>query len=201
MTTTFRISTAWFALACFAGAELGRFFDVPLSDSRSLPGLWPPAGVLVGALILGGAPAFRTLPFISVAVAVVAMLAHGRPPIAGTALVIIATADACLVAWIVRRVLDRSFTMHRVADILVLVVAAGLVPLFSGALASAILHTWGDTTWLAAWRGWWLAEALGILFVAPLATELIADRRGIVESFRGWRGVEFAVAYLGGVVM
>src|SRR5688572_21912556 len=118
MTTTFRISTAWFALACFAGAELGRFFDVPLSESRSLPGLWPPAGVLVGALILGGAPAFRTLPLVSLAVAGLTMLMHGRPPASGTALIVIATVDACLVAWIVRRVLDRSFTMHRVADIL-----------------------------------------------------------------------------------
>lgn len=199
--TLFRISPAWFTLACLAGAELGQVFVVPLGGSTVLPALWAPTGLLAGALILGGAPAFRALPVLSLVVMLGSMAVHGRPLAVSIAFCAIATADACLVAWIIRRVMSRSFTVHRIADILVLLAAAGLVPMASGALAGAVLQGTGEVSWLMAWRSWWLAESLGLVFVTPLVTEAIAERRSIADIFRGWRAVEFAVAYVGGVAM
>jgi integral membrane sensor domain MASE1 len=199
--TSFRISPAWFTLACIAGAELGQLFFVPVSGSTVVPALWPPTGLLAAALILGGRPAYRRLPVITLAVTAASMALHHRPLAVSAVFCAIGIADACFVAWIVRRILNRSFTMHRVADILVLVLAAGLVPIASGALAGGVLHGAGEASWLDAWRSWWLAESLGIFFVTPLATEAIAERRSIADIFRGWRGVELAVAYVGGVAM
>ena len=144
--TSFRTSPVWFAVACLAGAEIGQFFGAPLDARTTMPALWPPTGMLVGALILGGAPALRILPFVSLAVMFVSMAIHGRSMALGAVYCAMATVDACLVAWVVRRSIKGSFTMHRVGDILVLIVAAALVPVASGAIASTLLSLSRDVT-------------------------------------------------------
>lgn len=199
--TTYKIPPLWFAIPCALGAELGQIFIVSLDPSVVLPVFWPPAGFLIGALILSAPADYRTLSLITLAISFVSMALHGRPIVLSAALSVISVAGACLTAWGVRRVIDRSFTMHRVADILVLIAAASLVPMASGTLVAGILNLMYGTPAVTAWRAWWLQEAIGAFFFVPIVTEAVMERRALGGALRSWRTVEAVIAFVGAAVM
>src|SRR5947209_7150359 len=96
-----RISLAWFAVAYTLCVALGHVIVVPLG-SATIPALWPATGLLTGALILTVAPGRRLLPLISLAITLASILVRGE--VTSNALfAVVATADACAVAWLVRR--------------------------------------------------------------------------------------------------
>src|SRR5262249_34675726 len=132
----------------------------------------------------------------SLAVTFLSMVFHGHPVVSAAVLSTIATADACVTALLVRRRVAGSFTTHRLTDILVFIVAAGLVPMVSGSLGGAALHVSEGAPFLTSWREWWLAESIGMLLGAPLAVEVIAERRAILRALRSLRSLEFVLVLI-----
>ena len=150
--------------AYYASGKLG--LDLAFATS-SVTAIWPPTGIALTALILGG---YRLWP----AVALGALLANvdtGVP--AGTVLGITVgnTLEALVGAYLLRRVADFQPRLDRVRDVLAL---AGL-----GAVVSTMVSaTVGVTSLLAGgaisggdipsvWRTWWLGDMGGDLIVAP----------------------------------
>jgi diguanylate cyclase (GGDEF)-like protein len=177
-------AAALLALACYLSARFGVMYA--LVGSNASP-VWPPAGIAVAALYLGGR---RLWPGIALG-AVVANLANGAAP-AGTAMAALgATAEALIAVELLRRSPFRP-QLDRLIDVPLLAIAGSALPAAAGAtIAVAGLALTGsipgdDVT--LAWVGWWVGDCLSILVIGALLltwltpTAYNALRRRPVES-------------------
>lgn len=195
------IPLALFAAIFLISAELGALIVAPVGDA-ALPAFCPLAGVLVAALILADRRRWRML----VATACSAMVLsttvlHGRPAVPSIGLSVIVGLEASVAAWLVQRTIDCPFTLNRVSHTLALVVSSTLVPLASGVLASNVLLLAGLSSFFLAWRGWWFAQALGMLTAAPLVIAAVAERSAFAKTVRSWKALEIAIVFIGGIVV
>jgi serine phosphatase RsbU (regulator of sigma subunit)/anti-sigma regulatory factor (Ser/Thr protein kinase) len=150
------------AVAYFGTAKVG----LELAGmTPSVTAIWPPAGVALAALILGGK---RLWP--AVAVAAFAANATTDVPLY-TALGIAvgntleAVVGASLLGWIGFRP-----TMARLRDVFGLVVLAGIFSTTISATVGIASLELGDSiagNALSVWRVWWLGDMGGVLLVAP----------------------------------
>jgi integral membrane sensor domain MASE1 len=150
--------------AYWASAKLGLnlAFETP-----SVTAVWPPTGIALAALILGG---FRLWP----GVALGALLANswtGIPLHSTLGITVGNTLEAVVGAYLLVRVADFRPSLERVRDVIALVVLAGVV-------STTVSATIGTTSLLAGdeiaggdfgsvWRTWWLGDMGGDLVVAP----------------------------------
>jgi serine phosphatase RsbU (regulator of sigma subunit) len=149
------------ALAYFGAAKLGLelAFGTP-----NVTAIWPPAGIALAALVLGG-------PRLWPGVALGAFLANVTTdvPLYTTAGITLGnTLEALAAAWLLRRGGFRP-SMPRLADAFMLVVAGVLSTMIAATIGVAILAAAdevGDGVF-AVWRIWWLGDMGGILLVAP----------------------------------
>jgi integral membrane sensor domain MASE1 len=147
----------------FASGRLG--LDLAHATA-SVTAIWPPTGIALAALLLGG---MRLWP----AVALGALLTNALTEVPAVTLGLITagnTLEACVGAHLLRRVRFRT-TLERLRDVLALVgLAALLSTLVSATIGSAGLLLGGEIEWGSAasvWRTWWLGDMGGDLIVAP----------------------------------
>jgi integral membrane sensor domain MASE1 len=133
----------------------------------SVTAIWPPTGIALAALVLGG---YRMWP----AVALGALLTNVNTGIdAGTVLGITLgnTLEALVGAYLLLGVIDFRPTLERVGDVLALV-------LFGAVISTMVSATIGVTSLIlggsvdfadfpSVWRTWWLGDMGGDLIVAP----------------------------------
>ena len=158
---------AVFALAAvyLAAARLGLMMDAVAGFATLV---WPATGIALAALLLFG---FRLWPGIFIGAAV-ANAWTGAP--LGVALAIAAgnTLEALVGAWALRRVPGFRTSLDRVRDVLALIVLAALASTaISAAFGVASLYLGGLVAGSqagAAWRAWYVGDAIGDLVVAPL---------------------------------
>jgi signal transduction histidine kinase len=149
--------------------------------------VWPPSGIALATLLLGGS---RLWP--GVAIGAFAVNAWtGAPLLAACGIAAGNTLEAVLGAYALRRIGFRG-SFDRIPEVLWLVSAAGL-------LATAASATVGTTSLLLAgiitsdglsraWRAWWLGDMAGVLVVAPFLAAwwrppwLPRDRRRAAEG-------------------
>lgn len=164
------------ALCYYAGARVGLL--QALVNGQVTP-LWPPTGVALLALLLGGA---RLWPGIAVAAFAVNVPLSGFGP---AVLISAGNTLAPVVGFLLLRLVGFRPALDRTRDALALV----LLGAFAGTLVSA---TAGSGTLLlsgvvdgalfwSAWSVWWTGDALGVLVLVPL---VLAAR-----SLRGRRPV------------
>jgi serine phosphatase RsbU (regulator of sigma subunit)/integral membrane sensor domain MASE1/anti-sigma regulatory factor (Ser/Thr protein kinase) len=135
-------------------------------ESHSVTAIWPPTGIALAALILGG---YRLWP----AVALGALLTNvdtGVPAITVAGIACGNTLEALVGTYLLRRVGFRP-SFPRVRDVISLVVfGAALSTLVSASIGVTSLLI-GDAIPLAhaasVWRTWWLGDMGGDLIVAP----------------------------------
>lgn len=165
-------AAAWpilFGLAYLALAELGHAFS-PDGDAAGFATCWPPSGLLLAALLLARArdwPAF----LLAAAAANVAsdVLLHGRALAVGVGFSLANLAEASLGAGLIRRALGRKVLLSRLADVFALAgLGAAVSPAVGGALAAAVVHAADGTPFAYAWATGWIADAVGVLVVAPV---------------------------------
>src|SRR5215831_3525234 len=130
--------------------------------------VWPPTGLALAALILGG---FRLWPGIALG-AFLVNLSAGAPLLVAGGMAVGNTLEALVGTWLLHRVVGFQPALERLRDVLGLVVLAGL-------LSTLLSATLGVTSgWLGgvipsaaygeAWWTWWLGDLMGDLVVAPL---------------------------------
>jgi signal transduction histidine kinase/ActR/RegA family two-component response regulator len=171
--------------ASFASAKIGLL--VPIVRQR-VTLLWPPAGIALAAVLLGGSWVW---PGIALASFLVSLSTH-TPPLAALVIACGNTAQALAGGWLLRRAGFRN-DLERVRDVLLLVVlGAVLPPVLSAVTGIGILHLTGM---IPAQRvapsmfSWWLGDVMGVLLVTPLVLTWLAHpfrkprRERVLEAF------------------
>jgi PAS domain S-box-containing protein len=155
--------------------------------------VWPPSGIALGALLLGGNALW---PAVCVG-AFVANLSTGVPAATAVGIALGNTLEALLAAFLVRRFGGmREAAFGSLRQTLALVVLAALA-------STAVAATVGVTSaWLGSmiradafgtvWWNWWIGDALGILLVVPVMFGLTTFRRA---SLRPEKPIEAALTF------
>ena len=138
----------------------------PVSGFATL--VWPPTGIALAALLLGGV---RLWPAVMLG-AVVANAWTGASFWVATAIGIGNTLEAVLAVALLTRVARIHLGLDRLVDVLALVIlAAALSTTVSATLGVAVLDAAGLVQpghVMETWRVWWVGDALGDLVVAPV---------------------------------
>jgi integral membrane sensor domain MASE1/anti-sigma regulatory factor (Ser/Thr protein kinase) len=149
------------ALAYFASAKLGLALAF---STESVTAVWPPTGIALAALVLGGR---RLWPGVALG-AFVANVTTDVPVYTAVGITAGNTLEALVGASLLMWVGFRP-TLRRLQDILALVVLAGLVSTTISATIGVASVSLGDSlsgdAW-SAWRLWWLGDMSGDLLVA-----------------------------------
>jgi signal transduction histidine kinase len=129
--------------------------------------VWPPSGIALAALLLGG---YALWPGVFIG-AVIANVLTGAPLGVAIGIGVGNTLEAVLGAYMLLRIVRFHPAIDRVRDALGLIfLSAGLSTFVSATIGVAVLHLTGITPRgevVEAWRAWWLGDAIGALLVAP----------------------------------
>ena len=130
--------------------------------------VWPPTGIALAAILLGG---HRLWPGVFIGAAVANVLT-GAPVLAAAGIATGNTLEAVVGAYAMQRVAGFRPALYTVRDVLALIV-------FAAILSTMISATIGVASLIAAgivqpralaetWRTWWIGDAIGALLVAPV---------------------------------
>jgi signal transduction histidine kinase len=148
--------------------------------------VWPPTGIALAALVLGGA---RLWPGVFIG-AFVANLWASAPPLVALGIATGNAAEALTAFFLVRR-FGFHAALSRVRDVVALVfpfaLASTLVSATVGVLSLYLGGVVTGTMMGATWRAWWLGDVLGALVVAPAILSWGHGRLGLP---RGRQAVE-----------
>jgi PAS domain S-box-containing protein len=148
-----------------ATAQFGLSLD---AVHRVATAVWPPTGIALTALVLGGC---RLWPGITCG-AFLANLWAGAPVPVACGIALGNTLEALVGALLLQRLVDFSPALDRLRDVLGLVVLAAVLSTLVSATVGVTSGWLGGmipaATFGKAWRTWWLGDATGALVVAPL---------------------------------
>lgn len=166
-----------YILAARAGLQFGA-----VSGFAAL--VWPPTGIALAALLLGG---YRLWPGIFLG-ALVANAWTGAPIPVALGIATGNTLEALVGVYALRRLPDFRLSLDRVRDAIALILlAAGLSTLVSATIGVTSLHLGGIVPRgqiAETWRAWWLGDAMGALLVAPAVLVWVTRPPGIPPSRR-----------------
>jgi integral membrane sensor domain MASE1 len=153
------------AAAYVAGGKLGLSlaFGVPWVSA-----VWPPTGIAVAAMILGGR---RLWPGVFIGAYIVNITTPGENLLLAFLISIGNTIGPLLGAWILRRLrFDPSFS--KVIDVLEFVAFGSLLAMMvsatNGVAQLVLAHKvagWAAIGYI--WPRWWVGDAMGVLLIAP----------------------------------
>lgn len=194
----FVLKSIGLTLVYLAAAKVGLLFGTIHS---SVTIFWPPGGIALAALLLGGV---RYLPAVFVGACLAAVMVDA-PVIFGMGSAIGNTLETWIGYALLRRFGNVDLSLSRLRDLFVLIALGGLIP----AVACTIS---GPLTLLASglitmdmlpdimWR-WWRADALGIAFFTPLILVFAQKKLGLIDALKNreilalW-GVSFIVGQI-----
>jgi anti-anti-sigma factor len=160
--------------------------------THSVTAIWPPTGIALAALILGG---YRLWPAVALG-ALLANLSTGVPAVTMLGIVFGNTLEALAGAFLLRRAGFRP-SLERVRDVLLLVAFGAVISTTVSASIGVTSLLIGGVISLARvsslWRTWWLGDMGGDLIVAPAL--LIAATHRHYRWLTG-RSIEAAVLAL-----
>lgn len=191
------------ALLYFAGAELGHAVSLK-SPGQDFATIWPPAGLLLAVLLRNP---YRWWPAL-LAGACGANLAsdvllHGRTVLVSLGFCLAKCSEACLGAWLLRRLVPAPFTLTMLRDVLALAcLSAGASAMLGAALGAGVV-TWAvdSASYASAWQAWWIADAVGVLVFAPVVLTWTAETVNRVAGGRASRIAEGVVLFLGMILV
>ncbi|HEX7171299.1 MAG TPA: diguanylate cyclase [Candidatus Limnocylindria bacterium] len=160
------------SLALFAGTAVASFLAARLSllfvlEPQQVPGIWPPAGIALGLLLVVPIRRWPAVLAGVVAATIAAHLAAGTSPALTAGFTVAAAAEPLLGAALLRRAGFTSLaTLREVGQFLVLGV---VLPALAGALVGAASVVLGaDAPFVPAVGTWAFAHGGGALAIAPL---------------------------------
>jgi PAS domain S-box-containing protein len=153
------------AVVYFVTAKIGLAIQ-PVGTFATL--VWAPTGIALTAVLLLGARAWPGI----FAAALAANLLSGAPVAVAAGIAAGNTLEALLGAYALRRIPGFRPSLDRLQDVLGLLLLGGaLSTLVSATIGVASLAVGGvlpASQVFAAWRTWWLGDAIGDFVVAPL---------------------------------
>ena len=184
---------AWIAIVAVtyvAAARLGLKLDA-MSGFAAL--VWPPSGIALAALLLRGNAIWPAITIGAFAV----NFWTGAPILASIGMAAGNTTAAVLGATLLRRIPGFDTSLHRLRDVLGLIVIAALASTIISAtigvlvlLAAGIMPV-GQTA--ATWRAWWVGDTIGDLAVAPLILVWATWRPRRLDSGRAAEAIALLV--------
>lgn len=184
-------------LAYFAAAELGLALS-PNTYGQPFATFWPAAGLLVA--VLGRLPGHvwpETL-LVACTADVAFNLLHGNPAAVSVGFSLAHCLEASVGAWLLRHCFAVLLTLERVKEVLGLAFLAAFGSTLLGAtLGATVVALAYEAPFGPAWSMWWIADAVGVLVVAPV---LLTWDSG---SSTRWQtpGVVEAVVLFGGMIL
>src|SRR5919109_326671 len=176
-------------LAYFISARIGVTL---LIQPQNIASFWPPSGLLVGALMISPTQSWPlTLTAVTAATLVVNLLV-GKSPLVSLAFALINSLEGFTGAWLLLRCCGAPPTLTKVREVLALIVLAGLVsPAFAATLATVVVtRELGASYFWRVWYGWWTADVLGVLLVAPAILTWSAVGALTFKAVRAYRIAE-----------
>jgi len=178
------------AAAYVAAAKLGQ----TLRYTASVSAIWPPAGVGIAALYLGG---LRLWPGIFIGELIVngeLLAGDSALPIGSLAGQQVGNmAEVVFGAWLLQRLIGRRASLDGTSQVVGMAVAVGAATAIS-ATSGTLSMLAGDVIDLADaptfWRTWWLGDTSGALVVLPFVLTWVGNARA---SFRRMCTVEGAL--------
>jgi signal transduction histidine kinase len=165
------------AVSYAAAARLGQ----TLHYTASVSAIWPPVGVGMAALYLGG---LRLWPgiFIGELIVNAQLLAGGSSlPIGSLAGQQLGNmAEVVVGAWLLRRLIGRRAPLDTASQVVGMAVAVGAATAISASVGTLSMLA-GDVIDLAEaltfWRTWWLGDTSGALVVVPFVLTWLGNTR------------------------
>ncbi|HEU4384118.1 MAG TPA: MASE1 domain-containing protein [Anaeromyxobacteraceae bacterium] len=198
----------WVRLAAFGAAYLllawtGEWLTDVQSDFGTF---WPPAGLVVAALLLSPVREWPWLLGLTAAGSLLVSALVGRGPAMAAVNALVDPGEAFLSAWLVRRLVAQRPTLGSVKEVLGFlglsaVLSAGVFALGGAYMVWAKYPSRG---YPATWLEWWIGDALGILVVAPFLLSWAGREEPSPPGRRGtWleAGGLFALLSLGAFLM
>ncbi|HEU0061651.1 MAG TPA: PAS domain S-box protein [Hyphomicrobiaceae bacterium] len=160
-------------IAYFVAARFGLAL---LTAPDGVAVFWPAAGISTGALIALG-PGARTAVVMGTIGATIAANLMGDRTIAATvSFALCNAAEAVIAAWLIHRNTSVAFNLDALRRVLGLFMAAVIASALSGigGTLGFVLLQGSSAPFLTTWSNWFVADALGIVTVAPLVIGLVA---------------------------
>lgn len=163
-------------LAYLGGAELGHLLS-DRSEGTAFATCWPPAGLLLAALVLTRYRAWPGLLLAAGAGNLVSNLLHGQSALVSVGLTLANAAEASLGAGLLRRFGGGVPPLVRMRSVLALAGWSALAGTAVGAaIGAAVVTAGGGGPFGTVWLLGWVAHAIGVLVVAPVILSLVARR-------------------------
>lgn len=151
--------------------------------------VWPPTGIAMAVLLLGGP---RFWPGIALG-AFLANVTASEPFATALGIATGNTLEALAATWLLQRPVRFARSFERLSDVLAFVVlAAAASTTVSATIGVTSLCLGGVQPWASfapLWWTWWLGDATGALFIAPLLLTWLSCPVG---RWPGWRIAEAA---------
>lgn len=165
---------AGMAVAYFLAARLGLQL---LADPENVAVFWPASGLAAGVLIVR--PSWRWPVSIGVIGATfTANLLVNRNVPSGLAFAFCNAGEALLMAWLINRWHGQPARLDRIVNVLAFVLAAATAAAVAAIGAAAAVRWFlNPALLLDSWRTWAVADAVGIITMAPLLMEFPAALR------------------------
>ena len=176
-----------FVLGCFVAAELGQ---VGAASTPTLALYWPSTGMLLAILLVRERRSWPVWIAAGAAAVYLSLAVHGQPLRMSALAAAITAVDALLAAALVRWMIRDPVTLDRVSHTAILLLASLAAPAVGGLIfVGALLPTTISAG--SAWLDWLLAEAVGILVMAPLLITALDPRRPLAH-LRASQAIEVA---------
>ena len=188
------------ALSYVIAGRLGLFLAVPPGYATAI---FPPAGIAVAAVFIGGR---NTLPWTflgSLALNLwvgydVHQQVTGLGIAVAVAIAVASMAQAAVGGWGLRRVIGYPNALDNGSDLLRFFASAPVICLASGSLslsAMAALGAIAGAQFVMSWVTWWIGDTLGVLLFLPLVMVVAGAPSAL------WRGRALSVALADAAVL
>lgn len=185
----FIFKSAGLVVAYLVAAKVGLVFG---SVSSSAMVFWPPGGIALAAVLLGGT---RYLPSVSMAAFLTAMMAEA-PLLFALGAALGSTLESFIGYTLIRRFDHIDLSLGRLRDLYQVILLGAVIPaIVSAAIVPLSLAASGliGTDMLPAvmWQ-WWRADVLGIAFFTPF---VLVFAKGKSRFFKPARALEMAALW------
>jgi PAS domain S-box-containing protein len=182
-----RMATVALGVAVFALAIVSLLFTV---GPGRVATIWPINAAILTAILLAPPTAWRRYLLVGLAGSLVANLAVGDSALTSLVLVFCNGVEIGLCLLMLRRLVGPTIDLNQQRHLVLFLLASVCAPLISGLCASLALGAIRHAPFVATFREWFAADALGLLVVTPallaLTPESLRTLAGDVRTRRNW---------------